>query len=74
MKKNITLDISSDTHDIIEGIAKNSSKSFNEIVNILINEALENREDKFFSNLAESIDKPEAKTVSHEEAWKNIDK
>lgn len=44
--------------------------SKNPSVNTALLEALEMREDLFLSKLAEKLDKENAKTHSHDEAWK----
>ena len=50
-------------------LAHQEHKSVAGVVRELAMEALEMREDIYFSNLAEKLDKPGVKTFSHEEAW-----
>lgn len=62
------------TIDILNDLAKVENKSISNIIRELTNEALELREDYYFSKLAEKFDKELEKgnveLYSHEEAWK----
>jgi len=55
---------------ILADLAVKQGMSTAGLVRELTMEALELREDLYFSNLAEKLDQPEAKTFSHEDAWK----
>lgn len=64
----ITLDESIST--ILTQLAKNEHKSVAGIAKELVLEALARREDIALSALAEIRDKPKAKRIKHEDAWK----
>ena len=55
---------------LLTSLANHEHKSLSNIVKELAVESLERREDKYLSRLAEEIDTPQAKTYSHEDAWK----
>lgn len=55
---------------ILTKLARDEHKSVAGLVRELAMEALEMREDIYFSKLADRIDHPNAKTYSHTEAWK----
>lgn len=65
---NITLDQT--LMDSITSLAKREQKSASNLAKELIIEALERREDKVFSAIAESRDTKNAKKVKHKDAWK----
>lgn len=55
---------------ILGKLAKQERKSVSGMAKELILEALERREDQALSELAESRDKGQKKTVKHKDAWK----
>jgi mannitol/fructose-specific phosphotransferase system IIA component len=65
---NVTFD--NDVAALIASIAKSEDKSMSTIVRELTSEAIELREDRYFSKLAAKLDKKRAKTIPHDEAWK----
>jgi len=65
---NITLE-ESQAH-LLSFIAKEEHKSLSNLAKELILEALERREDKFLSLLAEKRDNVKTKRVKHQDAWK----
>ena len=65
---NVTFEQS--TVGILAEIAKGEHRSVSSLIKQLTHEALELREDMYFSKLAEKLDKSSAKRYSHEEAWK----
>jgi len=65
---NVTLD--SEGMKAIEFLAKQGDKSLSSIAKELIEEALELREDIYFSRIAAQRDTPDAVWISHEDAWK----
>lgn len=64
----ITLDESITT--LLTQLAKNEHKSVAGVAKELVLEALARREDIALSALAETRDKPKAKRIKHEDAWK----
>ena len=54
----------------INTLAEHEHKSASKLIKELVIEALERREDIYLSELAESRDIKNKKTVSHEDAWK----
>jgi len=64
---NITLDPA--VLNVVTSIAKSEHKSVSSLAKELILEALERREDKYLSKLAETRDKKGVKTVKHDDAW-----
>lgn len=56
--------------DLISQLADQENKSVASLVRELALEALEMREDLYLSAVAEQVDKKEAKTYSHDDAWK----
>jgi hypothetical protein len=62
--------INADQLGLLSDLAVRNEKSLSAIVNELIEEALELREDIYFSKLAAERDTPESVWVSHEDAWK----
>ncbi|KJV81820.1 DUF6290 family protein [Rickettsia hoogstraalii] len=55
---------------LLSNLAVQENKSLSSLVRELTLEALEMREDLFLSKVAKKLDKENAKTYSHEEAWK----
>lgn len=55
---------------LLAQLAMQKDQSVSSLVRELALEALERREDFYFSRLAEERDKAGAPTYSHEEAWK----
>jgi len=55
---------------LLSNLADQENKSLSSLVRELTLEALEMREDLFLSKVAKKLDKENAKTYSHEEAWK----
>lgn len=55
---------------LLANLAEQENKSLSSLVRELTLEALELREDLFLSKVARKLDKENAKTYSHEEAWK----
>ena len=55
---------------LLSTMADLEKKSVNELLRELTLEALERREDLYFSKLADRLDREESKTYSHEDAWK----
>ncbi len=55
---------------VLADLAVKEGMSTAGLVRELALEALELREDLYFSHLAERLDQPGAKTLSHEDAWK----
>ena len=53
----------------ISAIAEAGDTSLSATANDLIMEALERREDKFFSNIANKRDVENKKTISHKKIW-----
>lgn len=51
-------------------LATHEHKSASKLIKELVIEALEKREDIILSNLAESRDRENQKTISHKDAWK----
>ena len=64
----ITLDESITT--LLSQLAKNEHKSVAGVTKELILEALARREDVALSLIAEARDKPKAKRIKHDDAWK----
>lgn len=58
------------TLGILSELAQHEHKSVEGIAKELIIEALERREDRTLSAIAESRDKPGVARVKHEDAWK----
>lgn len=54
----------------ISSLAAQEHKSASRLVKELVIEALERREDVYFSELAESRDVENSKKISHKNAWK----
>ena len=65
---NITLEPS--TLDLVTLLAEQEHKSISSLSKELILEALERREDKFLSAIAESRDAKKSKKIKHDDAWK----
>jgi hypothetical protein len=65
---NITLEES--TAGLLASLAEHEHKSISSLTKELVLEALERREDMALSALAELRDKPKAKKVKHDDAWK----
>lgn len=65
---NVTL--SSKEMGMLSLLAEQEDKSLSAVAKELIDEALELREDIYFSRLATERDTPDAVWVSHEDAWK----
>ena len=55
---------------ILSFLAKSQNKSLSATVKDLTLDALDRIEDRYFSELADKLDKPGVKTHSHEDAWK----
>jgi hypothetical protein len=55
---------------LLSFIAKEEHKSLSHVAKELILEALERREDKFLSLIAEKRDQAKTKRVKHQDAWK----
>lgn len=55
---------------LLSFLAKSKSKSLSATVKDLTLDALDRIEDRYFSELADKLDKPDAKTHSHKDAWK----
>lgn len=58
------------TADLLSNLAHQEDKSIASLVRELALEALEMREDMYLSQIAEKLDKTDAKTYEHENAWK----
>ncbi len=58
------------TADILSSLAKQEHKSQASLIRELVIEALERREDRALSHLAEVRDVKDPKTVKHDDAWK----
>jgi len=56
--------------DIVSSLAEEEHKSVASLAKELIIEALERREDKVLSALAEVLDIKAAKKIKHDDAWK----
>ena len=56
--------------NLVSSLAKEEHKSVASLAKELIVEALERREDKVLSALAEMRDKKSVKKIKHEDAWK----
>jgi metal-responsive CopG/Arc/MetJ family transcriptional regulator len=67
-RMNVTLD--QNLMDEINLVADQEQVSASKLVRELIIEAFEKREDRFFSQIADSRDTKSKKTVKHDEAWK----
>lgn len=65
---NITLN--SEHMGLLSHLAAQEEKSLSALARDLIEEALELREDVYFSRIAAQRDTPDAAWVSHEDAWK----
>ena len=65
---NITLEES--VAGILSSLADHEHKSVSSLAKELIFEALERREDMNLSAIAEIRDKPKAKRIKHDDAWK----
>ncbi len=65
---NITLDKS--LAGLLANLAEQEDTSISHIAKELVLEALERREDKLLSALAEKRDRIKAKRIKHEDAWK----
>lgn len=57
------------TMDQLSELASKRRKSLSIVASELIEEAMELQEDRFFSRLAESRDKPGKKRIKHKDAW-----
>ena len=55
---------------VLTSLAKQEHKSISSLTKELILEALDRREDKSLSSIAESRDNDSQKLVSHDKAWK----
>lgn len=64
---NVTFEES--TAGLLALLAEHERKSMSSLVRELALEALERREDLYLSQLAKKLDKKDAKTYSHDEAW-----
>lgn len=58
------------TADLLEEIAAAEVKSVSSVARELLMEGLELREDRFFSDLADTRDTPKAKRMKHTDVWK----
>jgi len=58
------------TAAILTSLAKHEHKSLSSLTKELVMEALERREDRALSVLAETRDIETAKTIKHDDAWK----
>lgn len=58
------------TAGLLAHLAHKQHKSMAKLIKELTDEALEMHEDYYLAKLAAKLDKPGAKTCSHEEAWK----
>ena len=65
---NVTFEES--TAGLLSALAESEHKSLSSVVRDLTLEALELREDLYLSKIAQKLDQDNAKTYSHEEAWK----
>jgi hypothetical protein len=65
---NITLEES--IAGLLTSLAEHEHKSISSLTKELVLEALERREDMALSAIAELRDKPKAKKVKHDDAWK----
>lgn len=74
IKKRINLTVDENTHKILEEVAKYESKPISTLGLELIEQALDLREDYYFSKEADErsarLAKKLDKKISHEEAWK----
>lgn len=66
----VTITLQEGTAGLIARIARKEKKAPSFIVEELIAEALDRREDYALSKLAEARDLPDEQRVSHEDAWK----
>lgn len=58
------------TINFLSQLAYKERKSLAAVVRDLVLEALDAHEDLYLSKIAEKVDKADAKTYSHEDAWK----
>lgn len=68
-KKRINITIDDATHAAIERLAEEREESISRTSLRLIEEALEYREDRHFSEVADARLKKKQRRVSHDEAW-----
>ena len=66
----LNVTIGAEQMGLLAKLAKKEDKSLSAIASELIEDALELREDIYFSKLAAEIDTPDAVWISHEDAWK----
>ena len=55
---------------LLANLAQGEHKSVSGLVRELVLEALELREDFHLSKIADQLDQKDAKTISHDDAWK----
>ena len=73
-KKRFHITVSKDAAVFIKKIALRDEVPESTKISQLLEKALELEEDEYFSKLAEERDTPDAKFISHEEAWKHFRK
>jgi len=66
----INVTFEKDIAGFLTQLARHNHQSVASLVRELALEAMEKREDLYFSKLADQIDLTTAKTYSHEEVWK----
>jgi len=66
-RKNVTFEPA--TARLLAHLALQEHKSVSSLVEELVLEALERREDLYLSRIAEKLDKEGVKTYGHDEAW-----
>ena len=66
----INVTLSAEVSGLLAVLAEKEDKSLSMIARDLIEEALELREDLYFSRIAAERDTPDSVWVSHEDAWK----
>lgn len=70
MQSDFHIHLPEETAGLLAHMASLEKKSIDNLLQELTLEALERREDFYFSALAEKLDQDGVKTYSHEEAWK----
>lgn len=66
----LNITVEPDMADILSSLATEEKKSVSNIINELILEALDRREDMALSAIADSRTKKKFKRIKHEDAWK----
>ncbi len=68
--KQVTIQIEESLANAIAQLAKREKQSVPKIMAQLMAEALDEREDKYFSKISDAVDVESVPLVSHENAWK----